>query len=861
VAKRSRKYRNPASGAGGGAQPPASSPPDTGSAGLRLLPGWAPVVLYSVLALFMFREFVLSDRMLLGTDTLSLGFMARKFFADALTTTGFPLWNPNILGGTPFLESVAGGDSLYPTSVLLLFMETYRALGWKLVLHIPLAGSLMYLWTRSLGRSQGASLLAGLAFTLAPYMVTLVYPAQDGKLFVTALTPLVFWTTDRLLRTGGLRWVGALALSVGLVILTTHFQMAYFLFGAVGAMAAFRTVQHARGTGPWAETSAEIGRAGAGRAGLRFGVFLAAAVLGAGVAAVQLMPSVNYVMNDSRRTATTTEAAGETGLAYASSWSLHPEEALSFVIPEFAGNSAGGRPWASDTYWGRNVFKLNHEYMGLVVLVLAGLAFLGAPQRGFRWFLLGMGGVVFLFTLGTHTPVWRVFYSLVPGVDLFRAPSMAIFLTGFASTTLMAFGVDRGLELALGDGDGQKRLMRYLGAWVGAMALLALLVTSGLLLDLWTGVLYSDIAPGKADALARATPFIRRGAFLALLLVSATGGAFWAISRRFLPLAAGVAALAGLVTLDLARVDAPFLQTLDYFQWAEPDTHEQTLMAAARESEEPFRVLSMLQSGQDVRPGMFGIELAAGHHPNDLARYREVIGMVGSGVPRNFFDQAEGGLNQNLFALLNIRFLLWPDYQYGALPVEPMSRLTTRDGQPYTSLYELPWGLPRARLVSGVRVVAREDAVATLLRPDFDPVAEVLREEDLDPSWAIADGGAPAATGVVQWVERQPDRMVLNVTTDRAALLALSQNWLPGWRARVDGEDRPVLRANHTLQAIPIPAGEHRIEIEYAPDPVRQWLWISILCLFVAGGLWAGGGMLEQRIARSGAPQPAPEIP
>ena len=51
-------------------------------------------------------------------------------------------------------------------------------------------------------------------------------------------------------------------------------------------------------------------------------------------------------------------------------------------------------------------------------------------------------------------------------------------------------------------------------------------------------------------------------------------------------------------------------------------------------SEDPFRVFSMAGgNGQDVKPAMFGLELAAGHHPNDLGRYRELIGMTESTQP------------------------------------------------------------------------------------------------------------------------------------------------------------------------------------------------------------------------------------
>jgi hypothetical protein len=803
------------------------------------------------LALALFREFVFTDRMLFGSDTLSLGYMARLFFAEALRGGDFPLWNPLILGGTPFLESVAGGDSLYPTSLLLLLLDPFRALGWKLVLHLPLAGAGMYLWVRSLGPSRQAALLSGLAYSIAPYMVTLVYPGQDGKLFVTALTPFVFWAADQVLRRGGATWVAALALFVGTVILTTHFQMAYFLFGGVGAFAIFRTIQGVRGS---AGSDAPGGNTRPRRAGLRFALFLGGAVLGAGVAAVQLVPSFQYVLQDSRRTATTTEAAGQAGVAYSSSWSLHPEEAVSLVVPEFVGSNVGGSAWTTDTYWGRNFFKLNHEYLGVLVLLLAGMAFLGAPQKGLRIFLASLAGVAALFALGATTPVWRVFYEVVPGIRLFRAPSMAIFLTGFAVTTLMGFGLDRGWEMSSSSDPAQRRkLARYLVGWIVGLAVFLLLLASGALLRFWTAILYAGITEAKADALLRATPFIQRGAFLTLLLVGAAGAIFWLRGRRILPEAVAVALLAGLLTLDQGRVNGPFIQTLDYYEWSAPDQHERLLMEEAGRSVEPFRVLSMLRSGQDVRPGMFGIELAAGHHPNDLARYRELIGMEGSGVPRNFFDLEGGSLNGNLLKLLNVRYLLWPDYQFGPLPWEPVSRLTLADGRPYTTVYQVPEVLARAHLV---HIVRADGDLETLLSPEFDPGREVILGQPVDPSWGLEIArGSPAGRGgpdeaggqgqgegggslsdvdVVRWIERGADRMVLEVESPGPALLVVSENWLPGWRATVDGETRPVLRANHTLQAVPLEGGSSRVVLEYRPALVFRSAGISLGSLGLA---------------------------
>ena len=76
------------------------------TAGSNNLPSWIPAALFGGLTLFLFRSFIFTDQMLVGNDTLSLGYVARAFYADALTQLGaIPGWAPLILGGTPFLEA------------------------------------------------------------------------------------------------------------------------------------------------------------------------------------------------------------------------------------------------------------------------------------------------------------------------------------------------------------------------------------------------------------------------------------------------------------------------------------------------------------------------------------------------------------------------------------------------------------------------------------------------------------------------------------------------------------------------------------------------------------------------------------
>ena len=805
----------------------------------EFIPSWLPPVVFGVLTLVLFRDFVFSGDMLFGVDTDAMGYMARAFYAEELGRGNFPGWNPLLLGGTPFLESLAGGDSLYPPSLLLLLvMEPYRALGWKLVIHVFLAGVGMYGWTRSLGTSRAAGMVAGVGYLVAPFMVTLVYPGHDGKLFVTALAPFLFWAVEVWFTSGSGKAWAAVAFTVAMVILTTHFQMAYFLFGAVGAYAVFRTVQRAREGNEEQESPSR----GIRRAAPRFLLFLAASITGAGAAGVQLLPAVGYITDFSRRTATTTQASPEENRAYASSWSLHPEEVAALVVPEFVGNNAGGSPWTTGTYWGRNPFKLNHEYAGLGVLLLALLAFVGAPRRGVRLFLLGLGLVALLYARGAHTPVWHLFFSVLPGIRLFRAPSMAIFLTGLSLATLAAFGTDRVLAWTRQpDAGGAVKGQRVLWGAAAFLGVVMLAAAGGALTSVWTAGFYGDIDGGKVAALAAATPFIARGALLSTLVAVSLGMALLLGRKGTLPATAVVGLVALVVAVDGMRVNGPFIQSQDFDAFARPGPNIEALIDR-QDTEEPFRVLDLSepQVGQGVRTAMFGLEIASGHHPNDLARYRELTGMVGSGLPENLLR------SPNLLSILNVRYIVWPVRRFGPPEgLEPVSATQLRTGELYEGVYRVD-DLPRARLVAQTEVVPDDAAVDRLMDPSFDPAATVTTPTPLPVELG---GGVPE--GSVEWVERSTDRQELRVETDRTSLLVVADNWYPAWRATVDGVEAPVFRVNHTLRGVPVEAGSHSVVLEFRSGAVRTGLLVSLACGLLLLGV-AGGSVVRRRPSGEG---------
>ncbi|MBI2370187.1 MAG: YfhO family protein [Deltaproteobacteria bacterium] len=59
----------------------------------------------------------------------------------------------------------------------------------------------------------------------------------------------------------------------------------------------------------------------------------------------------------------------------------------------------------------------------------------------------------------------------------------------------------------------------------------------------------------------------------------------------------------------------------------------------------------------------------------------------------------------------------------------------------------------------------------------------------------------------------------------------------PGWRARVNGREVPVLRANYAFRAVRIPEGESTVVYFYAPAAVRVGLVLSGLGLVLVAGV------------------------
>jgi hypothetical protein len=181
--------------------------------------------------------------------------------------------------------------------------------------------------------------------------------------------------------------------------------------------------------------------------------------------------------------------------------------------------------------------------------------------------------------------------------------------------------------------------------------------------------------------------------------------------------------------------------------------------------------------------------------------------------------------------LMNVRYLI------SRTPVEgpQFQHVETIAGH---GIFENARVLPRFFLVHRIRPArSLAESAAALHAADFDLSREAIVEgavEDLGPATA-------AARDTVSVISYAPSRIVLRTASSAPALLVATDAYYPGWRATVDGEASALRIADVAFRGVRVPAGDHTVEMRFAP---RILVWssaISLLALAAAGLAFRAG--------------------
>jgi hypothetical protein len=770
--------------------------------------GWASLV-YALCTLSLAYP-ALAGQFLVNphSDQYIAGYAFREFAASTLRAAGhFPLWNPYLFGGMPYIAAMHG-DIFYPTFLLRMVLPTDVAMTWGFIIHIFLSGLFTFGFLRAIGYSFYGSIIGGIAYMMSGQIASYASPGHDGKLFVSALFPLALWILHRGIR-GGKSWAwGAFALTIGLCVLSPHPQLLQYTLLACGSYAlflAFATLDGVRLT--------------RGVVIKRLATALAAVVVGLAIGAVQYLPVREYVSWSPR-------AGGLADYRIATSYAWNPEELLNVYLPQFSG--------MLNNYWGRNGIHLHSDYVGVVVLFLAGAAFIGLrsePRRQQIIFWSAALIVSLLWSLGSSTPFYQIPYAIIPGTKYFRAPATIFFVGTLAIALLACVGAERFL---------QRRVSRkYLIGWLIAGGVIALLASVGGL----SSVAESFVDERMFDRVLANRGALVLGAWRSFFFVAIVVGLGFATQRGNISGRAAAWALAALMVIDLWTIERlywmfsapakviyasdPIIETLK----AEPQP-VRALAFPVRPTPEPDAFLT----GDALMTHR--IRTVLGYHGNQLGRYNELVG-TNSDDNRLF--------SPNVLRLTNTRFFLTN------IPELPFIGNTTLAKGPIVNasgdtayLYRFNADNPYS-WVTPVAVKAPDDQVlATILNPRFDVRRAALFDTAANVTVAPAVQALPEALTIGTSVRHyEPGRVNIDLSAPapQGSSLVVSENYYPGWKATVDGKAARIGRADYTLIGVELPPGARSIELNFTSPSYERgktitWVAIAVGLLMLGAGIW-----------------------
>jgi hypothetical protein len=736
-----------------------------------------PVAALALLCLAFFWDvlWLPGDRIVAGNDLINMFTHWLSFARASLQQGRLPLWNPYLSSGLPFVANPQPA-LFYPPTWLALLLPVPKALGLIVVLHLWLAGVGMYAWLRAESASKAGALVGGTVFAFSGYFFVRVQAGHLGVITTGSWLPFVLWACRR--ATARRSWPLAVlgGLPAGLSILAGHTASFLYVVLGLAAYAAFRA---------WERWREERKALAAVTPLLQASVML---LVGLALAAVQVLPTVELVAHSVRQ---------GSSYDFAARFSWPPGHLLTLLVPNFFGEPL------HTGYWGDGIYDEFILYVGVLPLLLALLGLRLRHRLKPFLFALGLGALLLAF--GEYGALHPLFYRFVPLFQSARAPARAGFLFTLAAAALAGLMVTVLQSLTppsvppIGGEEGGEERRRLLSPLKRSVVLTvagiaAIVVVAGFAAFAWGRE--SNPAAGRLYHLANQT-----ATFLLFFLLSTGLLHAWrngALSRRVLWLLT-----LSLVVLDLWTFGGGAVQPVDVQESA-----YWRVVAQAVEDPQAARVLPWGLNDFEHNGGMaFGLRSVFGYDPLVLQRYEEFITSVPDPRARTY-------------DLLNARYLVTTTPQEFEEPDAP--RLALEEAGVW--VYERPGALPRAWVVPQVEALDDESILVRIHEPDFDPRAVALVESPLS---CTGDG-----SGEVESVRDEGSRIEAQVSGG-GGLLVFSEVAYPGWRAEVDGQPTPLVRADYVLRAVCVPSGEHQVTLAYDPPLLKVGLVITCLALLL----------------------------
>ncbi|MFP4521631.1 MAG: YfhO family protein, partial [Fibrobacterota bacterium] len=271
---------------------------------------------------------------------------------------------------------------------------------------------------------------------------------------------------------------------------------------------------------------------------------------------------------------------------------------------------------------------------------------------------------------------------------------------------------------------------------------------------------------------------------------------------------------------DLFRINTKFVVAEDPDDYIQKDN----AIRSIETDEDPFRAYALPGTYRinNYLP-VFGIETPGGFHDNELSWYRDYRGGRSS---ENFhYKLAKNEVNTNPFLnLLNVKYLVFrPDGRgkpAAILNEGAMPRVFTADSYIYDTRKNI-LGMLRNEKINYRNTVMLEENFPELQKMNFK------KTEDTDS----------LSKSKAKLKEYTPNHRTIEAEMVSDGFLVISDNYYPGWHAKVDGREKEIYRAYGTIKALPLEKGKHEVEIYFSSAYVRTGKKFTLISLILMAGI------------------------
>ncbi len=715
-----------------------------------------------------------------------------------------PLWTHLIQCGFPLLAD-GQGALVYPLNLLLYFIfPSPVANNCGIVIQTLLTAGLMYAFIRTIGIGRLPGVIAGWIWVFAgPIATSIGSPALNGLTW----WPLLFLLAERISCKSDWRLVASGALVMGMGWLGGFPQTTLYGISGASCYLVYRTVMvHKKKFRSMA---------------LPLAGWAVAGITGIGIGAIQILPTLEMSSFSIR--------AGGTDYAFATQGSMLPTGLASFLFPAWTRLA---------DYWiaGPNLF----------IGFICGAAALLTIRRkmdsrtAFFWILAFLGCIV---SFGKFNPVYHCIYNL-PGLHFLRIPARFLYVTMFCIPILSAAG----FQMLFENAPEKRRMMNRLIVLVmlslaGAIGGSVLLYQSRSMFFKAAEAYVKHSMIGQAYKMQNAGYYQDRIHRMFTDIMSALSP----LSMEFI--ASIVLALAAMAVIAFwprrpraaryAKIALCLLAGTNFlFLWHGPlrvhtvnDLKAPPLARFCAEQPGLFRLYTV-NSQEDIQAGLwrldrldpdynvlFNVATTGVYGALGSRRYFDLMGPLGNvnlafGTPPVSSREVEQGMP--ILDLLNARYVL----SAKALAISGLKR----ENFGPLFLYRNEKALDRVFVAAFAKIVPVASAMLDSMHTaSFDPSEAVLLENA--PAENITDGrGARARISLYQ------DQLI-KIDATGPGWLVITNLWYPGWRAWVDGGETKIYRGDYVFQAIPLPAGDHAIELRFSSSSFKHGLELTILSI------------------------------